>query len=58
MDYLNLRKHFENECLDAASESLKWIFYFLPFMIYGFIKASQLLVSFVNNLLPVEIFSN
>ncbi len=57
MVYLNMKAKCGNECLNAAIETLKWIFCFLPFMFHGLIKAVQLLVSFVNNLKPVEIFN-
>lgn len=57
MFYFNMKAKCGNECLNAAIETLKWIFCFLPFMFHGLIKAVQLLVSFVNNLKPVEIFN-
>jgi hypothetical protein len=51
---MNLKAKCENDCFKSAIETLKWIFCFLPFMFHGFSKAGQLLVSFVNNLKPVE----
>jgi hypothetical protein len=54
MDLMNLKAKCENDCFKSAIETLKWIFCFLPFMFHGFSKAGQLLVSFVNNLKPVE----